>query len=185
MEYAMKLLPIFLTLVLAGGCTSTSKQTSEQETRVETAQTTQGSRSVESEKVQQSAKTDKKTAKADVKPTKGAKTEAAIRAELEATGRNLVGQAARTLRPSKSEKNVKKVGNAWVASYLEVDIATVSTQMHVGSASGRYVGTVVYHEKVYECRGASKQAALSALCNHTHNRSINEMIYYDGKIWHM
>ncbi|MFT4300860.1 MAG: translation initiation factor 2 [Desulfovibrio sp.] len=130
------------------------------------------------------AKADKKAAKTpDKKPSaKGAKTEAQIAAELETVGRKLVAQAGRTVVPSKAKKDVRQVGKDFVASYVEVDESTISTELRPG-ASGQYVGFVRYKENVYECHGASRQAALTAACEQVKARRINELIRYDGSSW--
>lgn len=124
-----------------------------------------------------------KAAKADsAKKTKSLKTEAEIRAALEATGHKLAAQAARTVMPSKASKEVQKDGKNFVASYVEIDTQSVTTEMRPGTA-GQYVGFIRYPEKVYECRGATKQAALSAPCSQVRTRRINELIRFDGKAW--
>ncbi|MDR2819520.1 MAG: translation initiation factor 2 [Desulfovibrio sp.] len=173
----MRLLPAILLLTLAGGCASTSAQTEQESVAVPPAQQ-------EAEQTKPAAPTGK-TKEQAVKTPRGAKTEAVIRAELETTGRKLAAQAARTLRPSKAEKEVKKEGNEFVATYLEIDAATLSTEMRPGSSAGHYVGFVRYQERIFECRGASRQAALSAPCRNLQNRRINELIRYDGKAWQM
>ncbi|HIX41195.1 MAG TPA: translation initiation factor 2, partial [Candidatus Desulfovibrio intestinigallinarum] len=86
-----------------------------------------------------------------------------IQADLEATGRQLVAQAARNVQPSKSAKLVRKMGSTYVATYTEVDTNSMTTNVNV-SPTGNYVGFVRYQEVVYECRGKSKSAALSAPC---------------------
>ncbi|WP_165078162.1 MULTISPECIES: translation initiation factor 2 [unclassified Desulfovibrio] len=113
---------------------------------------------------------------------KGAKSEAQIKAELDKMGQKLVNQSKRTLLPNKANKEVKKVGGEYVATYLEVDTNNVSTEMRPG-ANGQYVGFIRYQERVFECRGATRQAALSAPCTQVRARNLNELIRYDGKEW--
>ncbi|MBD5416614.1 MAG: translation initiation factor 2 [Desulfovibrio sp.] len=113
---------------------------------------------------------------------KGAKSEAQIKAELDKMGQKLVNQSKRTLLPNKANKEVKKVGGEYVATYLEVDTNNVSTEMKPG-ANGQYVGFIRYQERVFECRGATRQAALSAPCTQVRARNLNELIRYDGKEW--
>ena len=130
-------------------------------------------------------KVDKKAAASAEKKqpvAKGAKTEAQIAAELDSVGRKLVAQAGRTVVPSKSKKDVQQVGKDFVASYVEVDESTITTELRPG-ASGQYVGFVRYKENVYECRGTTRQAALTAACQQVKARRINELIRYDGKSW--
>lgn len=131
--------------------------------------------------VKQAAKATQKPA-AKSAPVKGAKSEAQIKAELDKMGQKLVGQASRTLLPNQANKEVKKVGNEWVASYVSVDTNNVSTELRPGAA-GKYVGFIRYQERMMECRGATKQAALSAPCTQVRTRNINELIRYDGKQW--
>ena len=130
-------------------------------------------------------KVDKKAAASAEKKqpvAKGAKPEAQRAAELDSVGRKLVAQAGRTVVPSKSKKDVQQVGKDFVASYVEVDESTITTELRPG-ASGQYVGFVRYKENVYECRGATRQAALTAACQQVKARRINELIRYDGKSW--
>lgn len=124
----------------------------------------------------------KSAAKTAAKSAKGAKTEAQIKAELDKMGQKLVAQSKRTLLPNKANKEVRKVGDQYVATYLEVDTNHVSTEMKPG-ANGQYVGFIRYQEHVFECRGATRQAALSAPCTEVRARNLNELIRYDGKEW--
>ena len=105
-----------------------------------------------------------------------------IQADLEATGRQLVAQAARNVQPSKSAKLVRKMGSTYVATYTEVDTSSMTTNVNV-SPTGNYVGFVRYQEVVYECRGKSKSAALSAPCEAVKTRRVNEMLSHNGKKW--
>ena len=120
-----------------------------------------------------SAKNTKKTVK---------KSEAQLKTELDRDARQLVAQSARTLLPNKANKEVKKVGNQWVATYINVDTENIRTDMRT-SASGHYVGSIRYHEEIMECRGDSKQAALSAPCTKVRTRNMNELVSYDGNSW--
>lgn len=128
----------------------------------------------------QAATVSAKTAKTSAK--KGAKSEAQIKAELDKMGHKLASQSARTLLPNKANKEVRKVGNQYVATYLEVDTSNVSTEMKPG-ANGQYVGFIRYQERIFECRGATRQAALSASCTQVRARRLNELIRYDGNTW--
>lgn len=116
------------------------------------------------------------------KGSKGAKSEAQIKAELDQMGRKLAAQSARTLMPNQANKEVKQIGGQWVATYITVDPNRVSTEMRP-SKNGQYVGFIRYQERIMECRGASRQAALSAPCNQVRARNLNEMIRYDGHQW--
>lgn len=115
-------------------------------------------------------------------PARAARPADSIQADLEATGRQLVAQAARTVQPSKNAKQVRKIGNAYVATYTEVDPSSMTANVNV-SPTGHYVGFVRYQEVVYECRGKSKSAALSASCEAVKTRRVNEMLSHNGKKW--
>lgn len=104
-----------------------------------------------------------------------------LEADLYKTGQSLVGRASRTVMPSKSQKEVRKVGKEYVATYVEVDTASLNTEVRKGSRG--YVGFIRYNEHVYECRGASRSAALAGPFEKIKTRSLNEMIRYDGKKW--
>lgn len=138
---------------------------------------TQAPEEVKSEPVKKGKKTTAKTAK------KGAKTEAQIKAELDQKGHQLAAQSARTLMPNKAHKEVKKVGDQWVATYVEVNPNNVTTELRPGSSAGLYVGFIRYQEHVMECRGATREAALKASCAQVRTRNLNELIHYDGRQW--
>lgn len=113
---------------------------------------------------------------------KGAKSEEQIKKELDAMGQKLVNQSARTLLPNKAHKEVAKKGSEWVATYFNVDTNNVRTELRPG-ANGQYVGFIRYQEEIMECRGATKEAALSAPCKKVGSRRLNELIRYDGNAW--
>lgn len=123
------------------------------------------------------------TAKAPEKaPAKAAPvSQSKLEADLYKTGQSLVGRASRTVMPSKAHKEVPKVGKEYVATYVDVDTDSLTTEVRKGARG--YVGFIRYAEHVYECRGASKSAALSAPCEKIKTRNLNEMIRYDGKKW--
>lgn len=122
-------------------------------------------------------------AKAEKASTANLKGEARIRADLQVTGQQLVGRAARTVMPSKTSRSVRKVGKEYVANYIEVDQSNISTDMRPGS-KGQYVGFIRYSEYEYECRAATRQEALStSQCERIRTRNLNELIRYDGKKW--
>lgn len=120
-------------------------------------------------------------------PTKSAakkgvkKSEAQIKQELDQKGKKLVAQSARTIMPNQANKQVKHVGKEWIASYIHVDPNHVVTELRPG-ANG-YVGFIRYTEDFMECRGATKQAALSAPCTRVRTRNMKELIRYDGNQW--
>ena len=75
---------------------------------------------------------------------------------------------------SKLEADLYKTGQSLVGR---------ASRTEVRKGARGYVGFIRYAEHVYECRGASKSAALSAPCEKIKTRNLNEMIRYDGKKW--
>ena len=111
------------------------------------------------------------------------KTEAQVAAELAMGGNKLAAQAARTVMPSKASREVRQDSKGFVSSYIEVDASNVTTELRP-SASGQYVGFIRYQEKVMECRGKTKQEAITtASCEQVKARNLNELIRYDGSVW--
>lgn len=113
---------------------------------------------------------------------KGAKSEAQIKAELDQMAHKLVGQSSRTLLPNKANKEVKKTGSGWTATYMHVNTKDVSTELRPG-ANGQYVGFIRYQEEIMQCTGATREAALAAPCKKVGARRLNELIRYDGNAW--
>ena len=111
--------------------------------------------------------------------------EAAVKAKLDQAAQKLASMANRTVVPSQSKPKVQKKGNQYVKTYIAVDFPSVSTSMRRGqSSSVPYIGIIEYTEVGYECRGASKKAALASTdCQAYTSRKVKEMISYDGKKW--
>ena len=140
----------------------------------------QGAPAEEAVQMEQAAPAPQKTS---AKASKGAKSEAQIKAELDQMAQKLVNQSARTLLPNAANKEVKKVGSSWVATYMNVDTKNIYTEMRPGKAKGLYVGSIRYHEEIMECRGNTRAEALSAPCQKAGSRKLTELISYDGKQW--
>lgn len=121
--------------------------------------------------------------KKESKASANLKGEARIKADLDVTGKQLVGRAARTVMPSKASRSVRKDGKGYVATYVEVDQNNVTTEVRPGS-KGQHVGFIRYSEYEYECRGATRQEALTTnQCERVRTRNLNELIRHDGKKW--
>ncbi len=111
-----------------------------------------------------------------------AASEEVIKKQLDETGMRLVKYAAGSVQPPKSKKSVTKEGSEYVARYVEIDPASMRTELRPAAAPNTpRVGLVRYQEVHYECRGATKSAALKAECLPTRTRRLTEMISYDGK----
>ena len=109
--------------------------------------------------------------------------EAQIKADLDATAHTLLQRAARTITPSKANKAVSKVGNEYVARYVFIDPTKYSTEMRPATKKGTYNGFIRYSEQVFQCKGNSKSAALSAPCNPVSSKRMNVMVHFDGAKW--
>ena len=84
---------------------------------------------------------------------------------------------------AKASREVRQDSKGFVASYIDVDASNVTTELRPG-ASGQYVGFIRYQEKVMECRGKTKQEAITtASCEQVKARNLNELIRYDGSVW--
>ena len=190
-----KILALILTMGLAsGGCAwfggSSSEETKPAQPQEQVAAPEPApAPEVPAKDVKGKGKTKAKTKaekQAEAKPVaskKVVKTEAQIAAELTMVGNRLAAQAARTVMPSKSAKEVRQDGKDYVASYVDVDASNVTTELHPG-ATGQYVGYVRYQEKVMECRGKTKQEAITtASCQQVKARNLNELIRFDGSTW--
>ena len=188
-----KILALILTMGLAtGGCAwfggSSSEEVKPAQPQEQTAAPEPAPAPVAPAKdAKGKGKTKAKAEKpAEVKPVaskKGAKTEAQVAAELTMVGNKLAAQAARTVMPSKASREVRQDSKGFVASYIDVDASNVTTELRPG-ASGQYVGFIRYQEKVMECRGKTKQEAITtASCEQVKARNLNELIRYDGSVW--
>lgn len=131
----------------------------------------------------QETKPAKSEAKTPPTTTKGAKSEAQIREELDATGKKLASQASRTRMPNKANPEYRQSGGMWIARYIEINPGSVRTSMAPGTSKGLYTGRVSYQEKVIECKGATKAAALGGTCTQVKASNVTELIRYDGKAW--
>ena len=112
-----------------------------------------------------------------------AKSPDMIKADLDATARQLLQRASHTITPSKANKSVRLSGNEYVATYIEINPNNFSTEMRPASKSGTYNGFIRYSEQVFHCKGKTKSAALSAPCSPVTSRRMNEMVHYDGTKW--
>ena len=98
-------------------------------------------------------------------------------------GNRLAAQAARTVMPSKSSREVRQDGKDYVGTYIDVDSSNVTTELRP-SPTGQYVGFIRYQERVMDCRGKTRQEAMStASCEQVKARNINELIRFDGSTW--
>jgi LysM repeat protein len=108
-----------------------------------------------------------------------------VRNELLAAAKTLVNNAARSIRPNASDKEVSPVpGGGFVASYMEVDAESMRVEVIPSQRKGGYVGSIRYVENRYECPGASRVAALNAECGRVKSRRMNELIRYEQGKWH-
>jgi hypothetical protein len=108
-----------------------------------------------------------------------------VKQELAGAARTLVGNAAKNIMPNSKNKEVAQGSNGeYVASYTEVDVSHVRADVIPSSESGKYVGSIRYAEKQYECPGKNKADALKAECRAVKSRKMNELIRYEKGKWH-
>lgn len=105
-----------------------------------------------------------------------------VQEKLDIVGKKLVNDAAKHVTPSAKAKAVALEDKEFVARYVEVDVASMSTEVRPATGpGGQYIGVIKYLENQYECRGKSKDEALKAPCAMVKSRRMNELIRYDGK----
>ena len=108
-----------------------------------------------------------------------------VKTELADAGRTLVNNAAKNIMPNIKNKAVAPGGNGgYVASYTEVDVSDIRTEVIPSAESGKYVGSIRYVENQYECPGKNKTDALRAECRVVKSRRMNELICYEKGKWH-
>lgn len=105
-----------------------------------------------------------------------------VKVKLDEVGKKLLQNASKTVTPNINAKAVTSEGTAFVASYVDFDIGSLSTEVRESTgAGGKYVGVIRYVENHFECRGTTKADALKAPCNMVRSRRLTELIRYDGK----
>jgi len=108
-----------------------------------------------------------------------------VKLELADVGKTLVHHAAKNIMPNSKSKAVAPGGDGgYVASYIEVDVSDIRTEVMPSAESGKYVGSIRYVEKRYECPGKSRADALQAECRVVKSRRMNELIRYEKGKWH-
>lgn len=105
-----------------------------------------------------------------------------VKTKLNDVGKKLVQNASKTVTPNVNAKAVTNEGGAFVARYVEIDSASLSTEVRESTgAGGKYVGVIRYMENHFECRANTKAEATKAPCNILRSRRVTELIRYDGK----
>lgn len=128
------------------------------------------------------AKTESKKAAAGKKGKAVEESPEVVKQKLDVVGKKLVQDAAKNVTPSVHAKAVTPEGKEFVARYVEVDVASMTTEVRPASGpGGKFIGVIKYMENQYECRGTSKVEALKAPCSMVRSRRMNELIRYDGK----
>lgn len=128
-------------------------------------------------------KQDAKKAAKTTKAAKGKKSEEQIKAELDAMGKKIASQASRTRMPNRNNPKYRQAGNVWIAEFIDVNPNSVTTSMSPSKTPGQYTGKIYYQERVMECQGPTKQAAVSGDCKQVRSSNLTELIRYDGKAW--
>lgn len=87
------------------------------------------------------------------------------------------------LRPNKSNKEVNKRGNEYVARYYYVSSSSLRTEATPADSSAPflYVGKVRYQECLYECRANTREEAMNGEGVVVQQRNMLELIRYTNK----
>ena len=95
-----------------------------------------------------------------------------------------VKRANTTLRPNRVHPDVQKKGDMYVATFQEVDVASLKTEIYESNTPGcMYVGHVVYTERQYEGSADNRKEALNADFKQVKTRRIRELTRYTGGKW--
>ena len=88
------------------------------------------------------------------------------------------------IRPSESKKDVTQTGAEYIARYLAVDTDSVTLEITPAQGAGaRYIGSIIYYEQVFECRGDTTEQALAGEFKLVRMRHITELFRYNQGRW--
>lgn len=112
------------------------------------------------------------------------KSELEAREKLKHFAAAYISQANTALRCNRNAKVINKVGNEFVAIFHEVDMNSLSIEVHPSSSRNiQYIGHVIYIEKCYECRGKTQIEAKQGMFKATSGRRVRELARYINGEW--
>lgn len=104
--------------------------------------------------------------------------------KLTAFANEHVQRANTTLRPNRVHPEVQKKGDMYVATFQEVDVTSLKTEIYESNTPGCvYVGHVVYTERQYEGAADNRKEALNADFKQVKTRRVRELTRYTGGKW--
>ena len=113
-----------------------------------------------------------------------AETTLEVKAKLDSFAKDYVSRANATIKPNRSQASVKKVKGQYVATFREVDLDTMTTEIYPSQAPGcSYVGHIVYLEKEYECIGKTRLTAQKGDFKQMRARRVRELFRYNQGKW--
>ena len=105
-------------------------------------------------------------------------------AQLDEFAKKRLDLVCDNIRPCKTKKDVIQSGAVYIARYLEVDVASLATEITVAEGFGaKYIGSVIYYEQIFECRGATKEEALAGEFDLVRKRHVTELFRYNKGRW--
>ncbi|MFI3271220.1 MAG: hypothetical protein R3Y11_03815 [Pseudomonadota bacterium] len=106
-----------------------------------------------------------------------------IQQQLIAHTHRYVNSIANNVFPNQKQKNVVVRGNEYVARYLVIDTSSATMEALPLEKGSNYKAIITYHEIEYQCRGASKKAALEGEFSHAKTRRLIEVLQYRQGRW--
>lgn len=108
---------------------------------------------------------------------------AELQSKLDSYVQGHIRSLSENMLPRENKKDVVKVGTEYVARYLAVDPASVTTEIHLGRSGKQYIGLIVYHELELENHASTREVALSGDFVVTKTKRVTEILRYDGGKW--
>lgn len=107
-----------------------------------------------------------------------------VKAKLDSFAEDYVLRINTTIKPNRNHVSVKKTGRQYIASFREVDLDTMVTEIYPSKAPGcSYVGHIIYLEKEYESIGKTRNAAQKGEFKQMRARRIRELFRYNNGKW--
>ncbi len=106
-----------------------------------------------------------------------------IQLQLVAHTQRYVNSIANNVIPNQKQKNVVVRGDEYVARYLVIDTNSATMEALPLEKGSTYKAIITYHEVEYQCRGASKKAALDGEFSHAKTRRLIEILQYRQGRW--
>lgn len=106
-----------------------------------------------------------------------------IQLQLVAHTQRYVNSIANNVIPNFKQKNVVKRGDEFIARYLEIDTSSATMEALPLEQGKSHKAIIAYHELEYQCRGATKEAALNGEFFHKKTRRLIEILQYRQGRW--